>query len=72
MTFADSIEEIKTICWCGKKATMNIRLLNGLPVYEGEQIQLGGNESYIAVCREHWNLEMLEQNYGYNKKENNI
>ncbi|NLW47582.1 MAG: thymidine kinase [Firmicutes bacterium] len=54
LSFADSIEELKTICWCGKKATMNTRLVNGKPVYEGEQIQIGGNESYISLCRKHW------------------
>lgn len=54
LAYSDSIEEIKTICWCGKKAIMNTRLLNGKPVYEGEQIQIGGNESYISLCRKHW------------------
>lgn len=54
LAFSDSIEEIKTICWCGKKAIMNTRLLNGKPVYEGEQIYIGGNESYISLCRKHW------------------
>lgn len=54
LAFCDSIEELKTICWCGKKAIMNTRLLNGKPVYEGEQIQIGGNESYISLCRKHW------------------
>lgn len=54
LAFSDSIEEIKTICWCGKKAIMNTRLVNGKPVYEGEQIHIGGNESYISLCRKHW------------------
>lgn len=54
LAFSDSIEELKTICWCGKKAIMNTRLLNGKPVYEGEQILIGGNESYISLCRKHW------------------
>jgi len=54
LSFAETIEELKTICWCGKKAIMNTRLLNGKPVYEGEQIQIGGNESYISLCRKHW------------------
>ncbi len=54
LAFSDSIEEIKTICWCGKKAIMNTRLLNGKPVYEGDQVQIGGNESYISLCRKHW------------------
>ncbi|HYH01489.1 MAG TPA: thymidine kinase [Bacillota bacterium] len=54
LAFADSIEELKTICWCGKKAIMNTRLANGKAVYEGAQIQIGGNESYISLCRKHW------------------
>lgn len=54
LIYADKIEEMKTICWfCGKKATMNLRIHNGQPVYEGEQVQIGGNESYYPVCRYH-------------------
>lgn len=56
LAFSDSIEELKTICWCGKKAIMNTRLLDGKPVYEGEQIMIGGNESYISLCRKHWRM----------------
>ncbi|AEI45879.1 Tdk [Paenibacillus mucilaginosus KNP414] len=49
---ADKIEEIKTVCWyCDRKATMNMRCKDGVPVFTGEQIQIGGNESYIPVCR---------------------
>ena len=49
------IEEIKTICWyCHKKASMNMRVVDGKPVYTGEQIQIGGNESYYPVCRYHY------------------
>ncbi|MCR8969178.1 thymidine kinase [Facklamia sp. 7083-14-GEN3] len=52
LLYADKIEEIKTICWfCHKKATMNLRFLDGEPVYEGDQIQIGGNEAYLPVCR---------------------
>lgn len=55
LLYADKIEEMKTICWfCGKKAIMNLRFHNGEPVYEGEQIQIGGNESYYPVCRKHY------------------
>ena len=54
LAWADSIEEIKTVCWCGKKATCNARLSDGKVVREGEQVMLGGNESYIALCRKHW------------------
>ncbi|MCW6680971.1 thymidine kinase [Aerococcaceae bacterium NML130460] len=52
LLYADKIEEIKTICWfCHKKAIMNLRFADGRPIYEGEQIQIGGNESYYPVCR---------------------
>lgn len=52
LIYADKIEEMKTICWfCERKATMNLRVENGKPVYTGEQIQIGGNESYYPVCR---------------------
>ena len=54
LAWADSIEEIKTVCWCGKKATFNARLMNGKVTKTGEKIVLGGNESYIALCRKHW------------------
>lgn len=49
---ADTIEEIKTVCWyCDKKAIMNMRCKDGVPIFHGEQIQIGGNESYVPVCR---------------------
>ena len=54
MAWADTIEEIKTVCWCGRKATCNARVVNGKVAREGEQIVLGGNESYVALCRRHW------------------
>lgn len=55
LLYAEKIEEIKTICWfCEKKAIMNLRMNEGIPVYEGEQIQIGGNESYYPVCRKHY------------------
>lgn len=55
LIYADKIEEMKTICWfCAKKATMNLRVHDGEPVYAGEQIQIGGNESYYPVCRKHY------------------
>ena len=49
-----NIEEIKTICWCGKKATYNARIQNGKVIKDGDQIMLGGNESYVSLCRKHW------------------
>lgn len=52
LALADELIEIKTICHCGKKASMNLRIdENGCVVREGEQVQVGGNESYIATCR---------------------
>ena len=46
---------MKTIChYCGHKATMNLRINSGKPVYEGEQVQIGGDESYYPVCRFHY------------------
>ena len=54
MAWADTIEEIKTVCWCGRKATCNARVMGGKVVKSGEQIVLGGNESYVALCRKHW------------------
>ena len=47
---ADSIQEIKTICDCGSKATVNARVVDGYVVTEGAQVLIGGNESYIAMC----------------------
>ena len=54
MAWADTIEEIKTVCWCGRKAICNARVIDGKVAREGEQIVLGGNESYVALCRRHW------------------
>lgn len=56
LAWADIIEEIITVCWCKKKATMNLRTQNGKPIFHGAQILLGGNESYIALCRKHWKI----------------
>jgi thymidine kinase len=54
LAVADNLNEIKTICHCGRKATMNLRVdANGRAVREGEQIEIGGNERYVAVCRRH-------------------
>jgi len=57
MALADDIEELKTICWCGKKATINARLLDGHVLTEGPQVMIGGNETYTALCRKHWALD---------------
>ena len=54
LAWADAIEEIKTVCWCGRKATCNARIHDGRVVKDGQQILLGGNESYVSLCRKHW------------------
>lgn len=55
LRLADNLEEIKTICWCGKKATQTARVTEGGDVVrEGAQIQIGGNDMYMALCRKHF------------------
>ena len=55
LALADEMREIRTICHCGKKATMVIRQdENGDAIKDGAQIQIGGNETYISLCRLHW------------------
>lgn len=52
LEIADDIEELKTICACGKKATFNIRKMNGMPMFDGEQVLIDGTDKieYEAVC----------------------
>jgi thymidine kinase len=55
LALADMLTEIKAICVCGRKATMNLRLgADGRAVREGAQTEIGGNERYVAVCRRHF------------------
>lgn len=54
MEIADVIEEVPTVCWCGRRAQYNIRYKDGKIVREGAQILLGSNESYMALCRKHY------------------
>lgn len=56
---ADIIEQIPTICWCGKKAHFNARVIGGKMVREGEQVFLGANESYVALCRRHFKMGLF-------------
>ena len=55
LAYADKIEEIKTICWCGRKATMVARVVDGKIVKSGDQIVVGGNDLYVSLCRKHYN-----------------
>lgn len=62
---ADSISEIKTICTCGKKAIINARIdENGRVVTEGDQILIGGNDSYVAMCHSCWQQQIKKQKEG--------
>ena len=63
MELADSITEIKTICECGRKATVNARFdENGKIITEGDQVMLGGNDRYTAMCHRCWKKRIKEQN----------
>lgn len=55
LALSDEMREIKTICHCGKKATMVVRQdENGVALTDGAQVQIGGNEAYVSLCRKHW------------------
>ena len=55
LAIADSVRELRTICWCGRKASMNLRIdETGQAVRQGEQVEIGGNDRYVALCRAHW------------------
>ena len=54
MEIADIIEEVPTVCWCGRRAHYNTRIKDGKIVRTGEQIMIGGNESYVSLCRKHF------------------
>ena len=62
MELADSITEIKTVCACGRKATVNARIdENGRIITQGDQVFLGGNDSYVAMCHKCWKQKIAEQ-----------
>ena len=61
LAWADNLKEIKTVCHCGRKATMVLRLdENGNVLETGDQIEIGGNEKYVSICRKHF----YEKNIG--------
>ena len=61
LAWADELVEIKTICHCGKKAGMVLRLdENGKPVKIGDQVKIGGNDIYVSVCRKHFKQQQAE------------
>ncbi len=55
LALADSLVEIKSVCACGRKATMNLRVDDaGRPIAQGRQTEIGGNDRYVALCRRHF------------------
>jgi thymidine kinase len=55
LALADEMREVRTICHCGKKASMVVRMdAGGQALVDGAQVQIGGNETYVSLCRRHW------------------
>ncbi|WP_145348592.1 thymidine kinase [Rosistilla ulvae] len=62
LAWADVLTEVKTICHCGRKATMVLRIdQHGAPIQQGDQVQIGGNERYLSVCRRHFKQGMASR-----------
>ncbi|MDF1856849.1 thymidine kinase [Pseudooceanicola sp.] len=62
LALADEMREVRTICHCGKKASMVVRRgADGRALTSGAQVQIGGNETYVALCRQHWREETGDQ-----------
>lgn len=64
MEIADIIEEVPTVCWCGRRAHYNTRIKDGKIVRTGEQIMIGGNESYVSLCRKHFKEGRIRKQAG--------
>lgn len=61
LAIADNLREIRTICWCGRKATMVVRMDgDGKVIEAGEQVVIGGEDSYVSLCRRHWRARQLK------------
>lgn len=62
LAWADKLEELKTICECGRKATFVVRLNEkGEAVADGDQIHIGGNDTYLSVCRKHYKEKLMQK-----------
>ncbi len=59
LLWADELVEVKTVCFCGRKATMNAKVINGVVIRSGKQIDIGGNEKYTSLCRKHYKIGKL-------------
>ena len=60
MEIADVIEEVPTVCWCGRRAQYNARVKDGKIVRTGEQVLLGGNDTYVSLCRKHFKAGIIK------------
>ena len=59
LALADEMREVRTICHCGKKATMVVRkAADGTIIQDGAQVEIGGNDRYVSLCRRHWRAAM--------------
>ena len=77
LAWADEVSEIKTICWCGRKATFQARtevLQDGrvCVVKSGAQICIGGNERYVSLCRQHFMSDELEKSLSYLRSDSGV
>lgn len=54
LAIADKLVELKGVCHCGRKATMTARVRDGIAIRDGDQVEIGGNDSYVSLCRKHW------------------
>ena len=70
LALADEMREVRTICHCGRKATMVARLgPDGRALRDGAQVQIGGNETYVSLCRRHWREAVGDGLAGTDEKE---
>ncbi|MEX0824041.1 MAG: hypothetical protein WD001_00320, partial [Woeseia sp.] len=70
LAWADNISEIKAICYCGRKATMVLRLdENGNAVQDGSQVEIGGNDRYVSMCRRHFKENFYGEPAGKSSEE---
>ena len=60
IAIADTIREVKTVCWCGRKATTVARYNENGIIREGEQVVLGANDSYVSLCRKHHKMGLIK------------
>ena len=59
LLWADELIEVKTVCFCGRKAIMNAKVISGMVMRSGTQIDIGGNEKYTSLCRKHYKMGKL-------------